>query len=459
MKNNKPPVEKNKQYTVNIESVTSEGMGVCHINGFCVFVPMTVEGDIADILIVKVKSGYAYGKCIRLSEKSEYRREPLCPVFGKCGGCQLMHIKYEKQLEIKKEIIENALKRIGSIDLKVSKMIGADEEYRYRNKMIFPCGNDKNGNNICGFYRERSHDIIPLDDCLLGDEINSKIIQTVLSFMKSFGISAYDEKSHSGVVRRIFVRKGTFSGDVMVVLSVNSNKFGHADEFVDCITSLSEKIKSVIINHNTKATNVVLGERNTLLYGTETINDTLCTMEYEISPNSFYQINPAQTEKLYNTAIELADIKKTDIVADLYCGIGTISLCAAANAKSVVGIEIVEQAVINARKNAEANGVDNVSFLSGQAEKIFPRLVSDGMRPNVVILDPPRKGSDEVTLSAVAEAAPDRIVYGSCNPATLARDAAFLRRFGYKLAAAVGVDMFPQTVHVETVCLMSRKDK
>ena len=450
------PIEKNKEYEIEIESVTSEGMGVGHIDGFCVFVPSTVDGDRVRALIVKVKTGYAYAKCVEVLRKSKYRKEPVCAAFSKCGGCQLMHIDYGKQLEIKKEIIENALKRIGGIDVKVSQMLGAENELRYRNKMIFPIGCDKNANKICGFYRERSHDIIPLDDCFLGDGINAKIIDTVMDFMEKYNISAYNEMSHTGIVRRLFIRKGFYTGEIMVVLSINAKVLPHCNELAESLSSLSPQIKSVILNFNTKRTNAVLGDKNTVIFGNETISDYLCSMKYEISPNSFYQINPQQTERLYNKAIELAEIDSNDNVMDLYCGIGTISLCAAKKAKHVVGVESVEQAVLNARKNAENNKIDNVTFYASQAEKIVPELVGQGYKPQVVILDPPRKGSDVVTLGAIVNASPDKIVYVSCNPATLARDLKFLADNGYRVKSVCGVDLFPQTVHVETCVLLSK---
>ena len=453
------PFEKNKEYEIEIESVTSEGMGVGHVDGFCVFVPSTVDGDRVRALIVKVKTGYAYAKCVEVLRKSKYRQEPICPAFSKCGGCQLMHINYQKQLEIKKEIIENALKRIGGIDACVSQMLGADNELRYRNKMIFPVGCDKNANKVCGFYRERSHEIIPLDDCYLGDEIVAKIIDSVMSFINKHNISVYNETHHSGIVRRLFIRKGFYTGEIMVVLSINAKALPHYDELAKDLSSVSENIKSIILNFNTKKTNAVLGDKNAVIYGNETISDYLCSMKYEISPNSFYQINPQQTEKLYNKVIELAKIDKNDNVMDLYCGIGTISLCAAKKAKYVVGVEVVEQAVLNARKNAEENNIANVTFYASEAEKIVPVLVKQGNKPDVVILDPPRKGSDEITLAAILSASPYRIVYVSCNPATLARDLKFLAVNGYKIETVCGVDLFPQTVHVECVVLMSRKDK
>ncbi len=451
------PVEKNKEYEFTIESVTSEGMGVSHIDGFCVFIPCTVDGDVVLAKILKVKTGYAYAKLLKIITPSEFRVSAPCPAFSKCGGCQLMHIDYKKQLEIKRDIIENALKRIGKIDVGVSEMIGADKPYRYRNKMIFPIGIDKNGKKICGFYRERSHDIIPLDDCLLGDEIISKIIKKVVNFIEKYKITVYNEEQHKGIVRRLFIRYGFNTDEMMVVLSINSKTLPHYDEFAKNISSISPKIKSVILNFNTKKTNAVLGDTNAVIFGKETISDTLCGLKYEISPHSFFQINPYQTEKLYQKALELADISENDKVMDLYCGIGTISLCAAKKAKSVIGVEIVEQAILDARKNAEQNGIKNVTFYAEDASVLVPRLIENGENPDIVILDPPRKGSDEKTLSAIVKARPEKIVYISCNPATLARDLRFLEDNGYKTKSVCGVDMFSQTMHCEVVCALQRQ--
>ncbi len=448
------PVEKNKEYEFIIESVTSEGMGVSHIDGFCVFIPRTVDGDVVLAKILKVKTGYAYAKLSKIITPSEYRVPAPCPAFSKCGGCQLMHIDYKKQLEIKKDIIENALKRIGKIDVGVSEMIGADKPFRYRNKMIFPIGIDKNGKKICGFYRERSHDIIPLDDCLLGDEIISKIIKEVMNFIEKYKITVYNEEQHKGIIRRLFIRYGFNTDEMMVVLSINAKTLPHYDEFAKSISSISPKIKSVILNFNTKKTNAVLGETNAVIFGSETISDTLCGMKYEISPHSFFQINPYQTEKLYQKALELAEISENDKVMDLYCGIGTISLCAAKKAKSVIGVEIVEQAILDARKNAEQNGIKNALFYAEDASVLVPKLIENGENPDIVILDPPRKGSDEKTLSAIVSAKPKRIVYISCNPATLARDLRVLEDNGYKTNYVCGVDMFSQTMHIESIALL-----
>ncbi len=453
------PVEKNKEYEVKIESVTSEGMGVGHIDGFCVFVSQTVTGDKVKVLILKVKSGYAYAKVTEFIEKSKYRTEPVCPAFSKCGGCQLMHIDYDYQLEVKRNIIDDALSRIGGLDCKVSYMIGADNQLRYRNKMIFPIGKDKNNKPVCGFYKERSHDIVSLDDCFLGGEINKKIVSCIMDFVKENRISVYDEIKHTGTLRRIFIREGFHTKQVMIVISVNDKKLKNSDKLVAVLTELSADVKSIILNINTKKTNAVLGDKNILLFGSEVIEDYLCGMKYEISPYSFFQINPVQTQKLYDTAIDFAQITKNDYVMDIYCGIGTISLATAKKAKEVVGIEIVEQAIINARKNAERNGVENVRFYAKDASEIVPELIKNGERPDVVILDPPRKGSDEKTLSAIAYAKPERIVYVSCNPATLARDLKFLTQNGYEVKKVCGADMFCQTVHVESVVMMSKVEK
>lgn len=457
MKKIKAPVEKNKIYEFKIESVTSEGMGVAHIDGFCVFIQGTVDCDVVKALVLKVKTGYAYAKVTEIITASPYRTDAPCPAFSKCGGCQLMHIDYEKQLEIKKEIIENALKRIGKIDVPVSEMIGNDTPFRYRNKMIFPIGINKNGKKICGFYRERSHDIVELDDCLLGDEIISKIIRVVMDFIEKYKITVYSEEQHKGIVRRLFFRKGFHTGEIMVVLSINAKTLPHYDELSKNISKISDNVKSVILNFNTKKTNAVLGETNAVIFGSETITDYLCGMKYEISPHSFFQINPYQTEKLYNKALELADIGEDDNVMDVYCGIGTISLSAAKKAKSVIGVEIVEQAILNARKNADENNIKNVTFYASDASDLVPKLIENGEKPDIVILDPPRKGSDEKTLSAIIKANPKRIVYVSCNPATLARDLRYLEDNGYETKSVCGVDMFSQTMHIESVALISKR--
>lgn len=454
------PVEKNKEYIVEITAVSSDGNGICRIDGYAVFVPQTVTGDKIRVLIVKVNKGYGYGKLLEVIEPSPYRSEAECGAYKRCGGCQLMHIDYGYQTKIKAEIIENAMKRLGGFDdFKLSQMCGMETPKRYRNKMIFPVGADKSGEPVCGFYAQRSHDIMPLDDCLAGGEFNRNIIHALKKYMKTFNVSAYDEKNHKGLIRRIFTRVSKSTGDVMVVVSANGHELPHAEELVKMLRGECEAVTSVILNINTKKSNNVLGNENIALYGNDTIRDTLCGIEFEISPHSFFQINPVMTHKLYNKALELAQLTGEECVMDIYCGIGTISLCAAKKAKSVIGVEIVEAAINDAKKNALANGIENAKFYASSAEDIVPKLIEEGTRPDVVILDPPRKGSDEKTLTAIASASPERIVYVSCNPATLARDAKFLCKNGYSLDCAYGFDMFSNTVHVETVALLKRQLK
>lgn len=448
--------EKNEIYDIEIKDVSSDGNGVGEIDGFIVFVPYSVTGDILKIQIVKVQKTFAYGKIIKILTPSPKRCEVPCPAFGKCGGCSLMHIDYNYQLEIKKGIINNALKRIGGFFEGVKEMIPAPSQFRYRNKMIFPIG-DKNGEVISGFYRERSHDIIPLDDCLLGGEFNSAVLSAVKEYMRECSVKSYDEISGKGDIRRVFTRYGTVSGEIMVVISSRSENIPKKDVLVEKVLKVSDKITSIILNINTKKTNLVLGEKNIVLFGKDTISDTLLGIKYEISPYSFYQINHAQTENLYSKALEYADISKDDTVMDIYCGIGTISLSAAKQAKEVIGVEIVPEAIENAKKNAERNEIKNAKFYCADAEDIVPKLIKSGISPDIVLIDPPRKGSDEATLSAIASVNPKRIVYVSCNPATLARDMKFLKTFGYVPEKICGVDMFANTNHVETVARLTCK--
>lgn len=443
-------IKKNDIYTLEITDVSSDGNGVGNIGGMAIFVPGTVDGDTISARIVKVQKRYAYARAEEIITRSPKRQTPPCTVFGKCGGCSFMHIKYDHQLEIKRKIINNAVKRIGGISHEVDEMIGAENPYRYRNKMIFPVGKEQ-GKIVCGFYRERSHDIIPLTDCLLGNEFNSALIEAVKEYMEKFRIEPYDENAHSGTVRRIFTRVGVNSGEVMAVVSANADSLPHENKLCDMIKKALPNIKSIILNINKSKTNLVLGDANRTLFGCDKISDSLLGAEYEISPHSFYQINHTQTEKLYGKALEYAEIGKGDRVMDIYCGIGTISLSAAGLAAKVVGVEIVPAAVRDAKKNAVANGIENAEFYCADAEELVPKLIDRGEKPNMVILDPPRKGSDEKTLGAIVSANPERIVYVSCNPATLARDLAFLENKGYKLQKLCGVDMFPNTSHVECV--------
>lgn len=452
-------VEKNKHYKIEITGVSSDGNGIGTIDGFTVFVPMSVTGDVVEIVIVKVLSRYAIGRALELITPSPLRVEPKCPVYKRCGGCHMQHIGYSAQLEIKKDFIVSAMERIGGFrGIECQDVIGMENPERYRNKCVFPIGLDRNGKVQSGFYAKRSHEIVPVDDCMAGSKINREIVCAVKEYIADIGVSVYDENLHKGLIRRVFIRDGKISGEIMVVLSVNGKTIPKRDVLISKLRAISDKIVSIYININEGRGNTILGAENKLIYGKSVIVDTLCGIEFEVSPHSFYQINPVMTEKLYGKALEFAEITKKDTVLDVYCGIGTISLAAAKRAKAVTGIEIVEQAIEDAKKNAAANGIDNATFFADSAENAVPRLIEDGMRPDVVILDPPRKGSDEATLRAIASAKPERIVYVSCNVSTLARDAKFMSEVGYMPDKLIGVDMFPHTSHVETVVLLQRQN-
>lgn len=447
-------IKTNKEYTLKIESVSSEGHGVAHIDGFTVFVPQTAAGDTVRAVITDVQKRFARARITKLIHASQDRCEPECINYGQCGGCQLRHIQYDKQLEIKKQSVESAMQRIGGFThFKADEIIGADISLRYRNKMVFPVG-EINGETVCGFYAPKSHDIIPLGDCTLGDELNVKIIDTVKEYMTENNIKAYNEKTRYGVIRSIFTRKSFSDNEIMVVICSAVKKLPKHELLIEKLRNISDRISSIILNINTGK--LTLSNENVTLWGNDTIFDILCDMKFEISPNSFFQINPAQTEKLYRKAIDFAQLDKNTNIIDIYCGIGTISLYAAQRAKSVIGIEIVEQAIKDAKKNAKLNGIDNAEFYADSAENIVPRLIAEGRQTDVIILDPPRKGSDEKTLGAIVNSGAKRIVYVSCNPATLARDARFLAEYGYRITRSAIFDLFPHTCHVETVILMER---
>ena len=413
-------LEISKEYAVSIDSVSSDGNGVARIDGMAVFVPYTTKGDEVKIKITNMKKRFAEGVVTEIIVPSPDRVTPDCFNYEQCGGCQLRHITYERQLDIKKEIVENAMRRIGGFkDFSVDEIIGMENPTRYRNKTIFHA--DKTG---IGFYSSKSHTVAPVSDCAIGMEENAAIIKAAVKFD----------------VKEIFTRKSFSTDEIMVV--VTAENIG-VDEFVKSLLRACGKIISVYLN-------------DVKIYGADTITDTLCGIKFNISPESFFQVNPVQTEKLYAKALEYADLDKTMTVMDIYCGIGTISLCAARKAKRVIGVEVVERAISDAKENAKLNGIQNAEFHAGGAEKIVPYLIKSNEKPDVVILDPPRSGSDEKTLVAIIKAKPKRIVYVSCNPATLARDAWFLADNGYEIKHATAVDLFPHTNHVETVVLMSR---
>jgi 23S rRNA (uracil1939-C5)-methyltransferase len=452
------PVKKNEYYEMDIHSMGHEGEGVGRIENFTVFVPHALPGDRIKVKIVKVKSSYAYGKLIDIISPSENRVNPMCPMHVKCGGCQLQHLAYPEQLKLKKQKVIDNLERIGKLEnIVVHDAIGMSQPERYRNKAQFPVGTDEATKQIqVGFYAPKSHRIIETDTCYIQHKINDKIITQLKLWMKDNSVASYDENTGKGLVRHIFTRVGFKTGEIMVVLVTNGTHIPNKEQFIDMIRSTSADVKSIIQNINTKATNVILGQENRILWGSDSIIDYIGDVKFNISPMSFYQVNPVQTEVLYNKALEYAGLKGTETVFDLYCGIGTISLFLAKKAKKVVGVEIVPEAIEDAKQNAKINNIDNVEFYVGAAEEIIPRLYKQGYKADVVVVDPPRKGCDEVLLDAIAKMQVEKIVYVSCNPSTLARDLRFLEDRGYKAIEVQPVDMFPHTSHVECIVQIKR---
>ena len=456
-------LKKNEILEVTFDSDSGNGAGVCRVDGLAVFVSGATRGDRAEIKIVNVKSSYAVAELKKIIEPSADRAEEFCISSAECGGCDLAHVKYGRQLEIKKEHVLSCLERIGKLkaeEFDFFDTIGMENPCKYRNKMVFPVGYDKKKRIVGGFYKRGTHEIKELKSCAQGPKEASLFFNVVLEHMRENNISCYDEKTHKGLVRRVFVRFGFSSKEAMIVISANGRKLSKAEKLIEKLISMENSgfsVKSIMLNVNKQKNNLVLGEENITLYGNDYISDTLCGVTYKISPNSFFQVNPVQTEILYNKAMEFADLKGNETVIDLYCGIGTISLMAAKYAKSVIGVEIVEQAIKDAEKNAEANGIKNAEFIAGSAETIASQLADSGKKADVIFIDPPRKGSDETTLDCIAKMAPEKIVYVSCNPATLARDLSYLKSKGYETKKVQPVDMFPNTSHVETVALLRKE--
>ncbi len=448
---------------LNITATAQDGRGIARKDGLVVFVSGTLEGERVLAEIYTVHKTYATAGVVEILENSPYRADAFCEAAEKCGGCPLAHITYEKQLKVKKQTVTDALTRLGKFDLagvEVSDTQGMEHPFFYRNKMVFPLETKKK-KTVGGFYERRSHNVVPLKTCDAGEKAASTALSTVVDFLNREGISAYDEKTKQGSLRRVFVRTAYHTKELMIVLSSATEQIKKLDALKDALlnTDFGEyTLKSIVLNINPKPNNLVLGEKNITLWGEDTIKDTLLGLTFTISPHSFFQVNPVQTEVLYKTALDFAEIDDTKTVLDIYCGIGTISLCAAKQAKEVVGVEIVEKAISDAKENAKRNNIKNAEFYCGAAEAVVPNLIEQkGFSPDVVIIDPPRKGSDEKTLGAILKANPKKIVYVSCNPATLARDARFLADGGYRLQKIVPVDMFPHTEHVETVTLMSKE--
>lgn len=530
--------QKNDLVTVTIEDIGSEGEGIGKVDGFTLFVKDAVVGDTVEAKIVKVKKNYAYARLEKVIAPSPFRVQPKCAYHRQCGGCQLQTLSYEKQLQFKQEKIRGNLIRIGGfeptfIDARMEPIVGMEEPFFYRNKAQYPVGTDKEGNVITGFFAGRTHTIIPNTDCSLGAEENKVILEKILNYMKRYHVSAYDETTGKGLVRHVLIRKGFTSGEIMVCLVINpekkAGKKGIAEggkgkaggkvraiekaeaydktgsvEYIPGQQALMESLAaipgmtSVSVSINQEKTNVIMGKEIHTLWGSDTISDTIHVRDmrkegypftrreltFHISPLSFYQVNPVQTEKLYSLALEYAGLTGQETVWDLYCGIGTISLFLAGSAKKVCGVEIIPQAIEDARENAVRNGIKNAEFFVGKAEEVLPAFYEgksrglsgdalkldvakseirqsegnlDMLHPDVIVVDPPRKGCDEACLSTMLKMQPSRIVYVSCDSATLARDLKILSDGGYEIQRIRGVDQFGQTVHVETVCLLSRK--
>lgn len=450
------PVKKNEIYTIDITGMTHEGQGVGRINNFTVFVDGPVEGEKVEIKVIKVNKNYAVGKLLKVLKHSEDRVEPFCPVYKRCGGCSLQHISHESGLKFKTNLVRESIRRIGKLEgVVIHDAIGMEEPMYYRNKAQYPVGRYNNEVRV-GFYAKRSHEIIDCSTCTIQHSISDKVKFIIKEFIIQNGISTFDEATGEGLVRHILTRSGFKTDEVMVVLVINGRSIPHKEKLIDVLVKDIPEVKSIVLNVNAKKTNVILGEKNIVIYGKGTITDYIGEFKFNISPLSFFQVNPIQTEVLYNKALEYAQLTGEETVFDLYCGIGTISLFLSRKAKKVYGVEVVEAAIKDARENAVVNGVKNVEFIVGEAEKVIPQIYSEGVRADVVVVDPPRKGCDEELLKTLVSMEPRRIVYVSCNPATLARDLKYLVENGFEVVEVQPVDMFPWTPHVETVALLRK---
>ena len=447
--------EKNQVSKAEITSLTSEGSGVCRIDGMAVFVPQTAVGDVCEIRIVKVLKNYAFGIAEKILVPSPDHIADSCPVYKKCGGCLLRHISYEAECRTKNGIVRDAFERIGGLSPQFDDFLGAEATERYRNKAQYPLA-VQDGKAVCGFYAPRSHRVIPVEDCALQPAIFSSIIRTVLDYINEKKLSVYDEETNTGIIRHIYLRRGAHSQEIMVCLVVRKDISRQLSALCRTLAEKYSNIKSIVMNINSRKTNVILGDECVTLRGSDTISDTMCGNTVEISPLSFYQVNTVQAERLYGKALEYAAPDKDEVIADLYCGAGTIGLSMAKQAARIVGVEIVPQAVENARENAIRNNIDNAEFHCGDAGEVFGKLRRQGCKPDIIVVDPPRKGCSTETIDVIAGAAPRKIVMISCNPATAARDARLLSERGYSVDKVCGVDLFPRTGHVECVVLMSR---
>ena len=451
-------VEKNKEYIVNIIDMGFSGEGIAKIDDFTIFVPGAIIGEKVKILIVKVLTSYAYGKLLEIIQNSEYRTNEDCSTYKRCGGCNMRHIDYKKTLKIKQNSVQSLVNKTLSNKVNVKATIGMENPYNYRNKAQYPVGVNKEGIAYIGVFANRSHDIIPINNCAIQKEISQEIGKFICEFLNKNKISIYNEKTQKGLIRHIVIKIGIKTDEIMCVLVINGKDIPSEKELVDELTAKFPSIKTIVKNINTKNTNVILGNQNINIYGDGYIKDILGDYTFKISPLSFYQVNPIQAEKLYNIGIQSAYINKEDIVFDLYCGIGTISLFMAKFAKKVYGIEIIEQAVEDAKENAKINNIENTEFIAGDVEHILTDLIDNKhIIPDIIMVDPPRKGLDNKTIENILKIKPKKVVYISCNPATLIRDLSKLEDT-YNINEIQPVDMFPFTSHVECCSVIYLKD-
>ncbi|MEG7357198.1 23S rRNA (uracil(1939)-C(5))-methyltransferase RlmD [Bacillus sp. 0209A] len=455
----KPPVEKNEYYDVTFEDLTHEGAGVAKVQGFPIFVPNALPEEKAQIKVTRVKKGFAFGRLIELKEESPHRTDAPCPIYKQCGGCQLQHMTYEGQLLFKQKQVKDVLERIGKLDLSnvtVHPTLGMEDPWNYRNKAQVPVG-EREGGLVAGFYQQRSHDIIDMSACLIQQSKNDAAVQAVKDICANYGVKAYNEERHKGWLRHIMVRYGVVTGEMMIVFITKTNDFPHKAKIIEDITAQFPHVKSIVQNINPNKTNVIFGNETNVIWGEEYIYDLIGDVKFAISARSFYQVNPEQTKVLYDKALEYAELKGEETVIDAYCGIGTISLFLAKQAKKVYGVEIVPEAIEDAKRNAELNGITNAEFAVGEAETVIPKWYEEGITADTLVVDPPRKGCDEALLRTIVEMKPKRVVYVSCNPGTLARDLRVLEDGGYQTLEVQPVDMFPHTNHVECVAKLILK--
>lgn len=447
---------KNEIIRLEITAVTSEGNGVGRYEGMAVFVPQTAVGDVIEARLVKICPRYAYGRLEKLLSPSSDRVQPDCPVFHLCGGCSLRHVDYPAELRIKRRLALDAFVHIGGFPETVcQKIVGSSRVNGYRNKAMYPVRREGEEIRI-GFYRRRTHEVVDAAGCLLQPPEFSQIAGVLRQFLKETNVSCYDERTGKGLLRHLYLRRAEVTGQIMVCLVLNGARLPHAERFLALLDGLPFSIETVVLNENRKNTNVILGEHTTVLRGSGKISDLLCGVRVELSPESFYQVNHDAAEQLYRYAGQCAGLNGSQTLLDLYCGAGTIGLSMAGTLRALIGVEVVPQAVENARRNAQENGIENARFLCADAEKAAAQLKREGVRPDVAVVDPPRKGCSSQTLETLADMQPSRIVMISCNPATAARDCRLLEKMGYPLQSVTPFDLFPRTMHVETVCLLSK---